>query len=89
MDAATAEVSAAYGKAEPEARSSCCTRHGRSAAVDCGPNENAYADMTPADRDARVAYLAALFSIRPSTGVICARPLPKPVPSKTRSSSPV
>src|SRR5262245_45030413 len=61
MDAASAEVSSSYGKAEPEVQEFVLHT-----ARSFGPsafwlNENAYADLKPADRDARVAYLARLF----------------------------
>jgi hypothetical protein len=61
MDAAAAEVSASYGKAEPEIQ-----EYVLFTARSFGPdglwlNENAFADLKPADRDARVAYLAKLF----------------------------
>jgi HEAT repeats len=61
MDAASAEVSASYDKAEPEVQ-----EYVLHTARSFGPsglwlNENAYADLNQADRDARVAYLARLF----------------------------
>jgi hypothetical protein len=61
MDAATAEVSSSYGKAEPEVQEFVLHT-----ARSFGPgglwlNENAYADLKPADREGRVAYLVRLF----------------------------
>jgi hypothetical protein len=61
MEAASAEVSSSYGKAHPEVQEFVLHT-----ARSFGPsglwlNENAYADLKPADRDARVAYLAQLF----------------------------
>ena len=61
MDAASAEVSSSYDKAEPEVQEFVLHT-----ARSFGPsglwlNANAYADQTPADRDARIAYLVKLF----------------------------
>jgi hypothetical protein len=61
MDAAAAEVAASYGKAHPEVQEFVLHT-----ARSFGPsglwlNENANAGLKPADRDARVAYLARLF----------------------------
>jgi hypothetical protein len=61
MDAASAEVSSSYGKAEPEVQEFVLHT-----ARSFGPsglwlNENAYADLKPADREARVVYLVKLF----------------------------
>jgi len=62
MEAASAEVSSAYGKAEPEVQEFVLHT-----ARSFGPgglwlNESAYADLKPADRDARVDYLVKLFN---------------------------
>lgn len=61
MNAASAEVSSSYGKAEPEVQ-----EYVLYTARSFGPsglwlNENAYADLKPAERDAKVVYLARLF----------------------------
>lgn len=61
MKAAAAEVSSSYGKAEPQVQEFVLYT-----ARSFGPsglwlNENAYADLKSADRDARVAYLVRLF----------------------------
>jgi hypothetical protein len=61
MDAATAEVSASYGKAEPEVQEfvlHTARSFGRSG---YWLNENAYADLKPAEREARIEYLVKLF----------------------------
>ena len=61
MDAASAEVSSSYGKAEPEVQEfvlHTARSFGRSG---LWLNENAYADLKPADREARVTYLVRLF----------------------------
>ena len=61
MDAASAEVSSSYGKAEPEVQEfvlQTARTFGRSG---LWLNENAYADLKPADREARVTYLVRLF----------------------------
>lgn len=61
MDAASAEVSSSYGKAHPEVQEFVlytARTFGRSG---LWLNENAYADLKPADRDARITYLAKLF----------------------------
>src|SRR3954451_22323705 len=55
MDAASAEVSSAYGKAEPEVQE-FVLHTARSFGRDgLWLNANAYADQKPADREARVA----------------------------------
>jgi len=62
MDAATAEVKASYGKAEPEVQEfilHTARSFGRSG---LWLNENALADRKPAERDERVKYLARLFT---------------------------
>jgi hypothetical protein len=61
MDAASAEVTSSYGKAEPEVQEFVLHT-----ARSFGPsrlwlNENAYADLKPEDRDARITYLVKLF----------------------------
>jgi hypothetical protein len=61
MEAAAAEVSSSYGKAHPEVQEFVLHT-----ARSFGPsglwlNENAFVDLKPADRDARVTYLAKLF----------------------------
>jgi hypothetical protein len=61
MDAATAEVSASYGKAEPEVQEFVLHTARSFGSNGMWLNENAYADLKPAERDARVAYLARLF----------------------------
>ena len=61
VDAATTEVSTSYGKAEPEVQEfvlHTARSFGRDA---LWLNENAYEDMKPADREARIAYLVKLF----------------------------
>lgn len=61
MDAATAEVSSSYGKAHPEVQEfvlHTARSFGRSG---LWLNEQAFADLTPEQRDERVAYLAKLF----------------------------
>jgi len=61
VEAATAEVSSKYGKAHPEVQEfvlHTATSFGRSG---LWLNENAFASMKPADREARVKYLAKLF----------------------------
>jgi HEAT repeat protein len=61
MDAASAEVSSSYGKAEPQVQEfvlHTARSFGRSG---LWLNENAYADLKPADREARVTYLVRLF----------------------------
>ena len=61
MDAASAEVSSAYGKAEPEVQEFVLHTARSFGQSGMWLNENAYADQKPADRDARIAYLAKLF----------------------------
>ena len=61
MDAASAEVSSAYGKAEPEVQEfvlHTARSFGRSG---LWLNEKAYAALKPADREAKVTYLVKLF----------------------------
>lgn len=61
LDAASAEVSSSYGKAEPEVQEfvlHTARSFGRSG---LWLNENAYADLKPADREARVSYLVRLL----------------------------
>ena len=81
MDSASAEVSSSYGKAEPEVQEfvlHTARSFGRSG---LWLNENAYADLKPADREARVTYLVRLFD-SPSTAATCARPWPRPATLK-------
>ena len=61
MDAASAEVTSAYGKAEPEVQEFVLHTARSFGQSGMWLNENAYADQKPADRDARIAYLAKLF----------------------------
>lgn len=61
MDAASAEVSSSYGKAHPEVQEFVLHTARTFGASGLWLNETAYADLKPADRDARVAYLAKLF----------------------------
>lgn len=71
MDAAAAEVSSSYGKAEPEVQEfvlQTARSFGRSG---LWLNENAYADLKPADRYVRVAYLARLFDEAEYGGHLC------------------
>src|SRR5262245_24104244 len=61
LDAASAEVSSSYGKAEPEVQEfvlHTARTFGRSS---LWLNEKAYADLKPADREARVTYLVRLL----------------------------
>jgi len=61
MDAASAEVSSSYGKAHPEVQE-FVLHTARSFGRDgLWLNANAYADLKPAERDARITYLAKLF----------------------------
>jgi hypothetical protein len=61
MDAASAEVSSSYGKAHPEVQEFILHTARTFGTSGLWLNENAYADLKPQDRDARVAYLAKLF----------------------------
>src|SRR6187402_2064051 len=61
MDSASTEVSSSYGKAEPEVQEfvlHTARTFGRSG---LWLNEGAYDDLKPADREARVTYLARLL----------------------------
>lgn len=61
MDSASAEVSSAYGKAEPEVQQfvlHTARSFGRSG---LWLNENVYADLKPAEREARITYLVKIF----------------------------
>lgn len=61
MEAASAEVSSSYRKASPEVQEfvlHTARSFGRSG---LWLNENAYSDLKPEDREARVTYLAKLF----------------------------
>lgn len=61
VDAATAEVSAAYGRAHPEVQEFVLQTARSFGKSGLWLNENAYADLNPADREARVKYLVQLF----------------------------
>lgn len=61
LDAASAEVSSAYGKAHPEVREFVLHTARTFGRAGLWLNENAYANLKPADREARVTYLAKLF----------------------------
>jgi hypothetical protein len=61
MDAASAEVTSAYGKAEPEVQ-----EYVRYTASSFGPsglwlNEDAFAKLKPEEREAKITYLVKLF----------------------------
>jgi HEAT repeat protein len=61
MDSASAEVASSYGKADPEVQEfvlHTARTFGRSG---LWLNENAYANLKPTDREARVTYLERLF----------------------------
>jgi hypothetical protein len=61
MDAASAEVSKRYGKAHPEVQEfvlHTARTFGRSG---LWLNENAYAELKPQEREAKIAYLVKLF----------------------------
>jgi hypothetical protein len=62
MEAASAEVASAYGKAEPEVQEFILHTARTFGQNGMWLNENAYADLKPADREAKVAYLAKLFN---------------------------
>lgn len=61
MEAASAEVSSAYGKADPEVQEFVLHTARSFGRGGLWLNENAYADLKPADREARVSYLVRLF----------------------------
>src|SRR5690349_12671871 len=61
MDAASAEVSSSYGKAEPEVQEFVLHTARTFGLSGLWLNENAYSDLKPADREARVSYLVKLF----------------------------
>lgn len=61
MDAASAEVSASYGKAHPEVQEFVLHTARSFGSSGLWLNENAYADLTPPDREARIVYLMKLF----------------------------
>jgi hypothetical protein len=61
MDAASAEVSSSYGKAHPEVQEFVLHTARTFGSSGFWLNENAYADLKPEDREARVEYLANLF----------------------------
>jgi len=61
LDAAEAEVSSAYGKAQPEVQEFVLHTARTFGRDGMWLNENACADLSPADREARTAYLVKLF----------------------------
>ena len=61
MDAASAEVSRSYGKAEPEVQEFVLQTVRSFGRNGLWLNENAYSELKPADREARVSYLVRLF----------------------------
>lgn len=61
MDAATAEVSAKYAKADPEVQEFVLQTIGSFGRDGLWLNENVYAGLKPADRQARIEYLVKLF----------------------------
>ena len=61
MDSASAEVSSSYGKAEPEVQEFVLHTARSFGRNGLWLNENAYADLKPTDREARVTYLVRLF----------------------------
>jgi HEAT repeat protein len=61
MDSASTEVSSAYGKAEPEVQEFVLHTVRSFGPGGLWLNENAYADLKPDDREARVTYLVKLF----------------------------
>ncbi len=61
IDAASAEVSAAYGKAHPEVQEFVLHTARTFGQSGLWLNENADDDLTPADREAKIKYLARLF----------------------------
>lgn len=61
MDQAAAEVSRSYAKAHPEVQEWVLQTARSFGSSGMWLNENALADLTPAQRDARVVYLAKLF----------------------------
>jgi hypothetical protein len=61
MDAATAEVSSNYGKAHPEVQEFVLHTARSFGRGGLWLNENAYAELTPEKREARIEYLVKLF----------------------------
>lgn len=61
MDAASAEVSSSYGKAQPEVQEFVLHTARTFGTSGFWLNENAYADLKPQDREARIVYLTKLF----------------------------
>src|ERR1700740_3292256 len=61
MDAASAEVSSSYGKAEPEVQEFVLHTARSFGRNGLWINENAFADLKPADREAKVSYLVRLL----------------------------
>jgi hypothetical protein len=61
MDAARAEVSSSYNKAEPEVQEFILHTAQTFGTNGLWLNENAYADLQPADREEMVTYLVKLF----------------------------
>src|SRR5262245_28784210 len=72
MDAASAEVSSSYGKAEPEVQEFVLHTARSFGQSGLWLNENAYAGQKPADREARVTYLVRLFSTAEYGRHLCA-----------------
>ena len=61
MDAATAEVSSNYGKAHPEVQEFVLHTARSFGRGGLWLNENAYAELNPEKREARIEYLVKLF----------------------------
>jgi TRAP-type C4-dicarboxylate transport system substrate-binding protein len=61
MDAATAEVSSSYGKAHPEVQEFVLHTARSFGRGGLWLNENAYAELKPEKREARIEYLVKLF----------------------------
>ena len=62
LEQAAAEVSRAYGKAHPEVQEFVQHTARTFGKNGLWLNENAYATLTPAERETRIAYLAKLFT---------------------------
>ena len=61
MEAASAEVSSSYGKASPEVQEFVLHTARSFGSSGLWLNEQAFSDLKPEDRDARITYLAKLF----------------------------
>lgn len=61
MDAASAEVSSSYGKAQPEVQEFVLHTARTFGTSGFWLNENAYADLKPEGREMRIVYLTKLF----------------------------